>query len=139
MCSVLMFSSCCHTMILVAQRVCVSFAAISTGVAPWGGEKVTWSKPGDTSFTKGDGGDLSAHEATKRAMLPGVIRSVNSSWRSESQIATLGELPRQLLPTRSVLIKHIPVQARLSKGTTATGEHEQRPPPARPDLGPTPT
>lgn len=35
-------------MILIAQRVCVCFAAASTGVAPWGGE-VTWCKPGDTS------------------------------------------------------------------------------------------
>lgn len=119
MCSVLMFSRCCHTMIFVAQRVCVSFAAISTGVAPWGGEKVTWSKPGDTSFTEGDGGDPAAHEAAKRAMLPGVIRSVNSSCRSESHITALGELPRQLLPTKSALRKHIPVQVRLSKETVS--------------------
>lgn len=72
-----MFSRCCHTMILIAQRVCVCFAATSTGVAPWGGE-VTWSKPGHTSFTEGVGGDLTAPEAAKTAMLPGVIRSVNS-------------------------------------------------------------
>lgn len=39
--SVLTFSRCCHTTILVAQRVC----AISTGVAPWGAEKVTPTSP----------------------------------------------------------------------------------------------
>ena len=99
-------------------------AANSTGVAlgpdPLAvsrGEEVTCSEPGDTSSTEGDGGDPAANKAANRAMPSGVIRSVNSSCRSKSHLTELGELPRQLLPTKGVSIKHIPAQVRLSEGT----------------------
>lgn len=77
-------------------------------------------------------------------MLSGVIRSVNSSCRSKSHLTELGELPRQLLPTKGVSIKHIPAQDGLSKGTVSPAwpwesTYNRCPPLARPDLSPTPT
>lgn len=56
-------------------------------------------------------------------MLPGVIRVVQSSCRSKSHQTELGEVPRQLFPSKSISVKLISVQDGLSKRTV---------PPARP-------
>lgn len=135
------FSQGCHITILVSQSfvhpVPVCFTVKSTGVAPGPavskGEEVMCSKPGDT---EGDGRDLAANKAGNRVVLPGVIRLVQSSCRSKSHQTELGEVPRQLFPSKGTSVKLISVQDGLSKGTvpsaqpqdtTATGRSRPQP------------